>query len=123
MHQINLSKIRAWLTSLAILTRVDVLVVEKLDEVVEPGCQYSAHRRSKPVDPMVSGKARRRHARSEGTSWVHGSSSVVHTRDFHDEEREANPNRRNEGVLGLLGGEHEDGEYQVGGEKLCRDMC
>jgi hypothetical protein len=104
--QISLSKIRARLATLAILARVDVLVIEKFDEVVEPGCHHSAHRRPKPIDPMVSSKARSRHARSERPSWVYRRSRVVHTRDFDDEEREANANGRDKGIFGLLGGEH-----------------
>jgi hypothetical protein len=104
--QMSLSKIRARLASLAILARVDVLVIEKLDEVVESGCHYSAHRRPKPIDPVVTSKARSRHARSERPSWVYRRPRVVHTRDLDNEQGEANANGRDKGIFGLLSGEH-----------------
>jgi len=55
---------------------------------------------------------------TEATSGVDRSTSVVDASDLDDEEREADADGGDEGVFGLLGGEHEDCEDEVGGQEL-----
>ena len=78
--------------------------------MIKPSGKQRTQHRSQPVDPVIPCERRSSHARAEATRWVHGCAGVVDASDLDDEQREADADGRDEGVFGLLSGEHEDCE-------------
>jgi len=133
--------IKVLVSARAVLARIRVLVVEKLqeidvsamrlrrfenttllvnylDKVVETTGNNGAQCGTKPVDPVISCERRSCHTRAEATRGVHRCASVVDAGEFDDEERKANSDGCDERVFGLLGREHEDCEDEVSGQEL-----
>ena len=81
-----------------------------LDEVIKACRQNRPQYRPQEVNPEITWEVRRRDARAETTSRVHRSSRVVYAGDLDDEEREADADGCDEGVLRFFSGEHEDCE-------------
>jgi hypothetical protein len=60
-----------------VLSRVDLLIIEELDEVVESSSNSGTEARSDPVDPMVCEELGRDYSGTEASSRVKRASSVV----------------------------------------------
>lgn len=59
-----------------VLPRIDLLIVEELDEVVESRSHRSAKERTDPVDPMIMTELRRRHSRAEAACRIERATGV-----------------------------------------------
>jgi len=73
-----------------VLTWVGSLVFQDLDKLVETSCDDGAKDRSEPVDPVVARKLVVDNSRTEGTSWIQGATSKVHTSQLCNEEGKTN---------------------------------
>jgi hypothetical protein len=72
-----------------ILSRVDLLVVEVLDEAVESSSDRSSENRSNPVDPVITGEDVGCDSRAEATGWVQRATGVKDTcRELAGERRQ-----------------------------------
>lgn len=60
-----------------IRTRVDVVVLEGMQQLVEPASQESTERGAQPVDPMVCGKVAVDNGRADGTGRVETGAGKV----------------------------------------------
>jgi hypothetical protein len=86
--------------------------------VIKSSSKQSTQDRPHEVNPEIAGEICGCYARAKAASWIDRCARVVDAGDLDDEEREANADGGDEGVFGLFGGEHQDGEDQVGGEEL-----
>ena len=135
-HQINLSKTHQWLQSTtlprarllpllrrsltlidSILTRVGLLIIHQLRELVVPGRETGTHEWPQPVDPVIT---REISVDDAGSKRAHGVQATAGVEDAHQlryEEGETDANGGEEGSLGFLGREHEDGDDEEGGQE------
>lgn len=90
---------------------IRILIIEKLDKVVEPSRYNSSHHRTEPVNPVIAWKIRRNHARAKGARRVHRCAGIIYASYVNDEKREADADGCDEGVFGLFGREHENCEH------------
>lgn len=64
--------------TVVVLARVHALVLERLDELVEPRRQQRTQDRPDEVDPVVRGKRAGDDSRTERARWVHAATGVVY---------------------------------------------
>lgn len=89
-----------------------------LDAVIAASSKCGAQYRSQPMDPVIAGERRSHDTRSNTASRIERRSRVIHICKTDGEEDEADADGCDEGVFRFLGGEHEDCQGQVGGQKL-----
>ena len=67
------------------------------------------------IYPVVARKRMQDYTRPKAANRIQRSTGKVHGSQLADEERQTDANGSNKGGLVFLGGEHEDGEDELGG--------
>lgn len=93
---------------------VSYLVLQRLDEPVEQPRNARPHKRANPVDPVLSVKRSRDHARAKRPRRVETAAGELDAHHLCDEQGQPDAHGRNKGGAVLLGREHVDGKHQFG---------
>ena len=113
----RLTKLLSPITVLSRISLGDIPMVRPLDKTVIPRCQRSAQERTSPVNPVIVRERQAGDTGPERARWIQRRARVAHARDLGDEKRQSDADGRNEGILGLLGREHQDREDKNAGEE------
>ena len=109
-----LGRQRRGLDVVRVLPRVNVLVIEPGEQLVNRKRQRGAQHRSHPEDPVVTREpAAADDVRAEGAGGVDGGAGEAGARDVGDEGREADAQGREEGGPVLLDGQEVDGQDEL----------
>ena len=95
-----------------VLTRIGVLVDEKLDEAIKSTRNAGTEHGAQPIDPMVTGKTPRHDLRAKTARGIQARAREISAAEMGDEERKADADGRQKGRLRFLDGEHEHGDHE-----------
>lgn len=110
---VSVSILEDLLAVVGILANVGGFVLEVLETLVETGGHNSSCVGCDEVDPVVRFKEAKNHIRTEATSGVKRTTSVVGTQELGKEESETNTDRGQESTTVLLSSEQKDGKNEL----------
>jgi hypothetical protein len=99
-----------------VLSGVDVLVLEQLDDLVEASGNKGANDGTNPVDPVLGLELARNDAGSQAACRVETAARVVDTAQLRNEEGQTDTDGGDKGGSVLLGRQHEDGKDELKGQ-------
>lgn len=99
-----------YLMVIKVLSRVDSLIFNHFDDLVDSVRQQCAHDWTKPVDVVVAREVACDYTRPEASCGIQAASSVENTDQLGNEKGESDSDGRKESGLVLLSREHEDGD-------------
>lgn len=99
-----------------ILPRIDTLIAQDLDDLVESHGDERAEERTDPVDPVLALEVSSHHTRTQAPSRVQGPAGVVDASELGNEECEPDSDGRDERSPVLLRREHEYRKDELEGQ-------
>lgn len=101
----------------AVLTRIRRLVPQQLHQPIKPRGDDRPQARPDPVDPVIAVEAGQHDARPKTPRRVQAGAREVRARQHGDEQRQAEPDGRDEGGPLLLDGQEKHGEDEEDGQE------